>query len=111
MIERGAIAVVALVAAAIAHPLCNLFFQCGCAWNGPAHCNIHNPSPPHCPWCTAGWHFLAAGAVWLAGAWLGIALARRRYGRRALTSIALGIAGLLAGAVVSAVGTKLFTAG
>ena len=111
MIERASGIVVALVAAAVAHPLCNLFFHCGCAWTGPAHCNIHNPSPPHCPWCTASWHFLAAGAVWLAGAGLGIGLARRRFGRHALTSIGLGLVGLLIGAVVSAVGTKLLTAG
>jgi hypothetical protein len=111
MLERASIAVVALIAAAIAHPLCNLFFHCGCAWNGPAHCNIHNASPPHCPWCTASWHFALAGAAWMLGAWAGIALARRRFGRHAVTSIALGVAGMLAGAVVSAVATKLLTAG
>ena len=33
---------------------CDLVFDCGCRaqWAGAAeHCNVHNPSPPHCPWC------------------------------------------------------------
>jgi hypothetical protein len=33
---------------------CNLVFQCGCQslWAGAdAHCNIHNASGHHCPWC------------------------------------------------------------
>ena len=36
---------------------CDLLFDCGCRalWAGrAAHCNIHNPSPPHCPWCVDG---------------------------------------------------------
>jgi hypothetical protein len=43
--------------------LCGLVFSCGCRslWSGgAAHCNIHNPSPPHCPWCA---HPAAGGAV------------------------------------------------
>jgi hypothetical protein len=111
VLERFAVAVVMLFAAAIAHPLCNLFFSCGCAITGSAHCNIHAAAPPHCPWCTAGWHFLAAGAVWLLGAYAGVYFARRRFGRRASTSLALGTAGMLAGAVVSALATKILTAG
>jgi len=37
--------------------LCDLVFDCGCRalWNGAAEaCNIHDPVPPHCPWCADG---------------------------------------------------------
>jgi len=33
---------------------CDFLYQCGCTflWAGAAmECNIHNPHPPHCPWC------------------------------------------------------------
>ena len=33
---------------------CHMVYQCGCTfiWAGYAdHCNIHNATPPHCPWC------------------------------------------------------------
>lgn len=42
---------------------CDVVFQCGCRslWNGIAtHCNIHDATGPHCPWCE---HPLAGGAV------------------------------------------------
>lgn len=35
-------------------PLCDLLFACGCTWpwaGGLRHCNIHDASGPHCPWC------------------------------------------------------------
>lgn len=35
-------------------PLCDLVFDCGCTWpllGGDAHCNVHQPRPPHCPLC------------------------------------------------------------
>jgi hypothetical protein len=38
-------------------PLCGFMFKCGCVWNwagASRHCNIHQPSPPHCPWCAHG---------------------------------------------------------
>ncbi len=46
---------------------CDLLFDCGCRalWAGAAsHCNIHNPGPPHCPWCLqegsfGWWSFVA----------------------------------------------------
>jgi len=44
--------------------LCHLIFNCGCtwAWAGAAsRCNVHNPSPPHCPWCCHGW----TGFLWV----------------------------------------------
>jgi hypothetical protein len=40
-------------------PMCGLIFQCGCSnlWSGrDLHCNIHDPAPPHCPWCIAPFH-------------------------------------------------------
>jgi hypothetical protein len=36
-------------------PFCGFMFGCGCSflWSGAlSHCNIHNPMPPNCPWCT-----------------------------------------------------------
>ena len=33
---------------------CDFLFRCGCEslWAAAAaHCNIHEASPPHCPWC------------------------------------------------------------
>jgi len=38
-------------------PLCGFLFKCGCVWNwagADRHCNIHQGSPPHCPWCAHG---------------------------------------------------------
>jgi hypothetical protein len=42
---------------------CNLIYQCGCTflWAGAgAHCNVHAPQPPHCPFCV---NTAAAGAA------------------------------------------------
>jgi hypothetical protein len=72
------VAAVVVIAIAVAHPLCDLFFHCGCGWLGPTHCNIHHAAGPHCPWCVEVWRFVAAGAFWLFGAWLGAHLTRRR---------------------------------
>ena len=36
---------------------CATVFQCGCQaiWStGAAHCNIHNATGRHCPWCVYG---------------------------------------------------------
>lgn len=101
MIERYAMVAVALVAAATAHPICNLLFRCGCGWFSSAHCNVHALAPPHCPWCTALWRFPLAVALWLVFAYGAIALARRRFGRRALSTLAAGLLGLALGAFVS----------
>jgi len=38
-------------------PLCGFLFKCGCVWiwaGADRHCNIHQSSPPHCPWCAHG---------------------------------------------------------
>lgn len=35
---------------------CDLIYRCGCTfdWAGAAaHCNIHQPGPPDCPWCAS----------------------------------------------------------
>ena len=52
------LAAVAVVSASILMPpVCNLLFKCGCSWlwtTAAAHCNVHNPAPPHCPWCSHG---------------------------------------------------------
>ena len=37
---------------------CDLVYDCGCraSWAGAADaCNVHDPDPPHCPWCATGW--------------------------------------------------------
>jgi len=37
-------------------PYCGALFRCGCTWiwaGGSDKCNVHNPTGPHCPWCTA----------------------------------------------------------
>jgi hypothetical protein len=101
-----------VLAAAIAHPICNLLFRCGC---GPlslaAHCNIHlqEPGALHCPWCAVPWRFGAAIGLWSLGAWLGIALARRWLGERLLPSVAFGLVGLMIGALVSGALTVALT--
>ncbi|HEY7957816.1 MAG TPA: hypothetical protein VII38_21060 [Polyangia bacterium] len=109
LVEKWALAVVALVAAAGAHTLCNAFFHCGCRGWSAAHCNIHHAMGPRCPWCTAPWHFALAIALWLACAQLAIALGRRRFGRRAPYTLFAGFFGLLAGAVASAAITVWLT--
>ena len=101
-----------MLAAAIAHPICNFLFRCGC---GPrslaAHCNIHShdAGARHCPWCVAPWRFAAAAVLWALGAWLGIAFARRWLGGRLLPSVAAGVVGLLAGAIASGAITVALT--
>lgn len=46
-----------LVSYAFIINFCSLVYQCGCTswWAGAAaHCNIHNASGRHCPWCIHG---------------------------------------------------------
>ena len=107
LLERWALAVVAVVAAAIAHPVCNLFFRCGCDLFGPAHCNIHQAAGPHCPWCTHPWAFPLVGAGWMGAAMLGAALGRRAFGRRAASTIACAFVGLFVGMLASGAATIL----
>lgn len=58
MRSRGRHVIAALVlcglAAAVLYPFCGLVFRCGCTamWlTSAAHCNVHRPTGPHCPWC------------------------------------------------------------
>jgi hypothetical protein len=104
--ERLALAAVAVVAAAVAHPLCNLFFHCGCGWLGPAHCNIHNASGPHCPWCVGVWRFVAVGAFCAAGIAAGWRLSR---GRGPAAVVAGGLGGFLIFALIAGAVTKALT--
>jgi hypothetical protein len=93
-----AFAVVALLAAASAHPICNLLFRCGCGWFTAAACNVHHATGPHCPWCTTRWAFPVVIASWLAGA----AIAMRIFGLKGLV-IGMVIAVLGSGAITVAV--------
>ena len=89
-----AIAIVLPIAALAVHPLCDLYFSCGCQplWSGAAeHCNIHDPAPPDCPWCAED-RFLGVTALLMLGALAGIAVGLR-VSRRALPPILLGFAG------------------
>lgn len=108
-IERWALAVIALLAAASAHDLCNLFFRCGCHGLSEARCNIHHAMGPHCPWCTSTWHAALASLGWLVAAAAAIALSRRFFGRRAPVTLAAGLCGFAVGAVLSAVITVELT--
>ncbi len=94
-------AAVAIIAVVVAHPLCNLFFRCGCGWLGPAHCNVHQLVGLKCPWCVAYWRFPLVGLAWAAGAWLGARLARRQFGAGGAVAFAGGMVGFLVAAVAS----------
>ena len=88
---------------------CDLLFDCGCRalWAGKAaHCNIHNSSPPHCPWCVDGgshgqWTY--AGIVI---AQVAVALWPGRFGigRAAVVLLAFPVLGG-AGALIAGLGT------
>jgi len=81
---------------------CDLLFDCGCRalWAGADEaCNIHNPAPPHCPWCLNGgtygqWSF---GAIVIAQAL--ISMWPGRFGTtRALSALlAFPVIGAVAG--------------
>lgn len=108
-IEKWALALVALVAAAGAHTICNALFRCGCRGLSAARCNIHHAMGPHCPWCTAPWHFALAALGWLVSAALAIALSRRLFGRRLPVTLLAGLLGLVVGALASGAITALLT--
>jgi hypothetical protein len=97
------------------HPLCRLLFDCGCTWwwaGAAAHCNIHHPAPPHCPWCAGGQMGFAAVLLTIL---LLQALALRLVWRRgaggvlgsALLPLAAIVLGLLGGALVSGLAAAL----
>jgi hypothetical protein len=100
-------AIVSALAIAGAHPFCNLVFHCGCgALSLTAHCNIHAPAPPHCPWCAQPLWFVLAALLALAGAGAAIALVWRRSTAIPLATAA-GLAGAVAGASAGALVTLL----
>jgi hypothetical protein len=96
-------AIVAVVAIVGAHPFCNWMFHCGCGLVSlTAHCNIHSPSPPHCPWCARPAWFALAGALALVAASGAMALVRRRTSAL-LPSVIAGVAGVVAGGWLGAI--------
>jgi len=92
-----------------AHPFCNLMFHCGCsALALTAHCNIHAPAPPHCPWCAQPLWFALAGLLAFAGGGGAIAIAWRRT-TALLPSVSAGVVGVVVGGVAGAIVTMLGT--
>ena len=91
----------AVFGAAVAHPVCDLVFTCGCVVFSTAHCNIHG-SGPHCPWCTAPWRFALAFAF----AFGASALVARRAARSSragwLHAAIVFVLGLMAAGAVTA---------
>lgn len=82
-------------------------FHCGCSLFGlTAHCNIHSPALPHCPWCAQPAWFALAALFALAGAALALTLTWRRT-VALLPSVAAGLAGAAAGGWLGAVVTRL----
>ncbi len=99
--------IVAALAVVGAHPFCNWMFGCGCTLVGlTAHCNIHSPSPPHCPWCAQPAWFALAALLALVAAGAAMVLVRRRTAA-VLPSVAAGFVGLVAGGGVGALVTRL----
>ncbi len=93
-------AIVLLVAIVGAHPFCNLAFHCGCSLVGlTAHCNIHHPSPPHCPWCAHPGYFVFAFIFAFSISGFALFLTRRR---AFLPHLFFGLFGLFCGALAGA---------
>jgi hypothetical protein len=88
---------------------CDLIYQCGCTflWAGGAeHCNIHNPEPPHCPWCAnhaaGGTAFLLTIAAQAVVVWQpGPVTTARAAAALAASPVAAGIAGAAIGLAAS----------
>ena len=70
-----------------------------------AHCNIHQPSPPHCPWCHDPRWFALSAVIAIALAFAAMALMRRR-SPALVPSVMAGIAGLVAGGWLGALITR-----
>jgi hypothetical protein len=89
-------------------PICDMHFDCGCSWPGPgayAHCDIHTPGAPDCPWCASNTSLLLAVAVTY-GSSLAAALWVAPRAPFAIVVLA-GFAGVVVGAVVAGVATSL----
>lgn len=84
---------------------CDWVYGCGCTflWAGAAdHCNIHQPNPPHCPWCVrtdlSGIAFFVTLAAQAAVAgWPGALGWVRVVGSFVASPLAAGAAGLVIG--------------
>lgn len=95
-------AIVSALSIAGAHPFCNLVFHCGCTAVGlTAHCNIHSPSPPHCPWCAHPAWFAVGALLALVFAATAMTLLWRRT-TAVLPSAFVGLVAAIAGASVGA---------
>lgn len=83
---------------------CDLIYRCGCTfqWAGGAdHCNIHNPSPPHCPWCSeGGWGAMAYGFILFVQGVVAFAPGRAGWKRIVGVFVASPLAAALAGLVI-----------
>jgi hypothetical protein len=101
-------------------PLCGAIFQCGCSYlwsTRDLHCNIHNPVPPHCPWCIAPFHNQALSSliqmipfvVILLSSLISIRISRLKFGKNYIKQLAAGIMGsLLAMLVVAWIYGKIY---
>lgn len=99
---RASPVVAIVVFAALAHPLCNLIFRCGCDWLGPAHCNVHHMMGPRCPWCALPAHRLLAAVGILIGGITAFVLVRAKRPDGYVATFAATLAGCIAGALAAA---------
>jgi hypothetical protein len=109
-LRAAAPAIVAVATVVGAHPFCHLMFRCGCGLVSlSAHCNIHRPAPPHCPWCAQPAWFALAGLLALVGATLLMRLIARR-SPSLWAQVVAGLAGAVAGGAIGALVTRLASA-
>jgi len=86
--------------------LCAVVYGCGCqSWwrSSDQHCNIHNASGKHCPWCTHGGSGFVVGAVFIFGAQWWINFRRKHWGwpkRLALSMLCFPVIGTIAALIV-----------
>src|SRR5256885_2632000 len=99
-VERFSLLLGGMLAAALSLRICGWLFGCGCTAMSVAGCNIFRASGPHCPWCamgTTGFAVVALAVVLVQACML--VLARRRFGRRLVTSLGAVTVGLAVGAL------------
>jgi hypothetical protein len=106
------LAALAIVSASVLMPpMCNLLFKCGCSWlwtTAAANCNVHNASPPHCPWCShgaTGYYLPYVGFI--AGQFLAGALVFRFTGQFLLAALSVVAAMLPVGYLMGVVTLQL----
>ena len=80
----GVIARVVVIAVVVLtlHPVCDVYFDCGClpiGFGGVTHCDAMVAGAPDCPWCHGGtFRFVWVGALIAGGVGLGFHLSRGR---------------------------------